>query len=68
MCPSKNFRSFATLLLLCAVAIGFASGDDDEQQVITRDAINLTVPNPFGERPIFETNDQNGRYIGINIP
>lgn len=70
MLNQMNFHKLATVLLLCTVVIGLASGDDEEEQkqIITRDALNLTVPNPFGERPIFETNDQNGRYIGINIP
>lgn len=65
MSKSTSFYKFPILLLVFIIAIGLASGD--EQEVVTRDAINLTVPNPFGQRPIFETNDQNGRYIGLNL-
>ena len=62
----KFYVSYA-ILLLSAISINIASGDEEEQTV-TRDALAFTVPNPFGDEPIFETNDQNGRVVNIHIP
>lgn len=61
-----NFYVTYTSLVALALVTGLALSE--EQKVITRDAISFTVPNPFGDVPIFETNDSNGRYIGLHLP
>lgn len=68
MLNQSSFKKLTTVLLLCTLVVGFVSGDDDEKEVIERDALGLTIPNPFGETPLFETNNQNGRYFGMHIP
>lgn len=66
MAKSKSFYITYALLFVLGVATGAVSGD--ETVVIERDNLNLTIPNPFGDIPLLETNDQNGRYVRIYIP
>lgn len=66
MSKSISFQlTYVTLLgLALIVSLAFAQ----EQEVITKDKLGLTIPNPFGDKPIFETNDQNGRLVSLHIP
>lgn len=56
-------------LVFSAVALSLVAGDDDgTEEVISKDKLGLTIPNPFGSTPLFETNNQNGRLVGLHIP
>lgn len=70
MLTLKGWNVISVVILVCLLAASCVNGDDDPSQleVIKRDSLNFTIPNPFGDKPIFETNDQNGRYICLHIP
>lgn len=63
MSTSSTFLAF---LLICGISLTLADGDI--QEVIKQDSLGLTIPNPLSSKPLFETNNQNGRYISIHIP
>lgn len=62
------YLSYA-MLAFCFLATGIIRCDEGGiEQVVTKDALSFTLPNPFGETPLFETNDQDGRYMAMHIP
>lgn len=68
---SKIIRTHFTylVLLVCVSAIVSVTCDEGgAEEVVTKDAFSFTLPNPFGDKPLLETNDQDGRYIGVHIP
>lgn len=66
---SKFSIMFLTTIFVLVLSIsgGFCD-DDDEQEIIKKDALGLTIPNPLGSTPFFETNNQNGRLVHLHIP
>lgn len=68
MSKSISFYITYTLLLIFALTTGFVSSEETAQEIVTRDALSFTIPNPIGDTPLFETNDQNGRLIAMHIP
>lgn len=63
----KPIRIVSTLLGLTLLVV-LVSADDSPVEVITKDKLGLTIPNPFGKKPLFETNDQQGRLVALHIP
>lgn len=62
---SRSSMNYAYLAALFLIAVSVQA---DDKEVIKKDALGLTIPNPLSSKPFFETNNQNGRYVSIHIP
>lgn len=60
--------SIISTLVVITLLVVLVSADDSPVEVITKDKLGLTIPNPFGTKPIFETNDQQGRLVALHLP
>lgn len=65
---SLSFYMSYAFLVACALSINYLSCQAQEKEVIEKDKFGLTIPNPLGDKPLFETNNQNGRLLAFHVP
>lgn len=68
MSKSLSFYTTYAFLIVCAFSTNYLLCQAQETEVIERDKFGLTIPNPLGDKPLFETNNQNGRLIAFHVP
>lgn len=64
----SKFVGYVTYVAFLLGTLAVSIVLSQEEQVVTRDAFSFTVPNPLGEKPLFQTNHQDGRFFSLHIP